>query len=119
MTVLLISLFFFSDPLPQRCLGGFVLRRSTRKRIEQILEGARHTEQKITWRELSEARARMWPTPVLFGAAVASTLLFIFFISAPPIGAVLGFLLVMVPFFFYLAILKLRLESCYTHIGRR
>jgi hypothetical protein len=38
----------------QRLMRGtltFVMRRSQQKRIGQVLEAARHTEQKITWRD--------------------------------------------------------------------
>src|SRR6266852_4119695 len=97
----------------QRLMRTPVWRRrglQIRQRIEQALEGARRTEQKITWRDRNETFARMLPMSGLFGTAVASALLFILFIFVVPWNAILGLLAVFVVYFFYLVILKLRLE---------
>jgi cytochrome bd-type quinol oxidase subunit 2 len=89
--------------------------RGSQKRLGPVLEGARHTDQKITWRDPIETYARMLPMSLLFGGAVASVLLFILIaassrrVNASPASA-LGFLALLVVVFSYLAILKLRLE---------
>jgi len=109
---------------------GPVIGRSTLKRLGPVLEGAQHTNQKITWRDRNETYARMSPMSALLGAAVGSAVLFTisifaviatFFSSHFPTYLIdpserdlyLTDLILFAPiaaFFFYLAILKSRLE---------
>jgi hypothetical protein len=88
---------------------GIINARPVHKRITSVLEGARHTEQQITWRDPIETYARMLPMSALFGAAGASALLFILFLFLE-LDAPSGMSAPLVVLFLYLAILKLRLE---------
>jgi hypothetical protein len=62
-------------------LNWVVMRRSAQKRIGPVLEGARHTEQRITLRERNETYARLLPLPKLLAAGVACALVAAFFAS--------------------------------------
>jgi hypothetical protein len=106
-----------------------VMKRSAQKRIGPVLEGARHTEQRITLRERNETYARLLPLPKLLAAGVACALVPAFFASQlfnlcygrlcfgspmnPTEWLMVWFSLVLFALlavrFFYLAILKLSL----------
>jgi hypothetical protein len=59
----------------------WLARRRSKKRIGLVLEGARHTEQRITLRERNETYARLLPLSKLLAAGVAGALLSAFFAS--------------------------------------
>jgi hypothetical protein len=110
-------------------LNWVVMRRSAQKRIGPVLEGARHTEQRITLRERNETYARLLPLPKLLAAGVPCALVAAFFASVlfnlcygrlcfgspmnPTEWLMVWFSLVLFALlavrFFYLAILKLSL----------
>ena len=110
--VRLIVFLTFLSFLICRCVFlvfGIINARSAYKRIRSVLEGARHTEQQITWRDRTETYARMLPMSAPFGAAGASALLFILFLFLE-LDVPSGMSAPLVVLFLYLAILKLWLE---------